>query len=357
MKIGIYGGSFNPIHKGHVAIAEQAIRELKLDKLYFIPAFKSPFKSKIKYVSIEDRINMINFVKPEKTEVSLFEANRKGVSYTIDTVRYFKQQFPDDELYLIIGSDNLYKLNKWKSIDEIAEMTQIVIFKRKGAFSKENIKKYNALLLKNELFDFASSWFRKGYLQNVDEKVMKYISSKYLYVTDILVNMVDAKRHKHSLAVGSLAAQYAKHIKLDPKKAWFAGTFHDITKGMGKKWHREFLETRGLDDPKIEDYKLHSLSAYYWIKDKYKLEDKMILNSIKVHTTLDLELSQFDKLVYAADKLAEGRKFPGIQEARDLMFSNFEAGFKNIVKITYDHLIKTTGKMTEKQQNIYERWI
>lgn len=112
MKIGIYGGSFNPIHNGHIKVAETAMKDMNLDKLFFVPAFKSPFKSKVKYAPIEDRIEMINIVKPENTEVSLFEANRKGVSYTIDTVRHFKLKYPDAELFLIIGSDNVYKLNK-----------------------------------------------------------------------------------------------------------------------------------------------------------------------------------------------------------------------------------------------------
>ena len=357
MKIGIYGGSFNPIHKGHIEIAKYAIDKLGLEKLYFVPAFKSPFKSKIKYVPVEDRINMINLVKPDKTDVSLFEANRKGVSYTIDTVRHFKQKFPDDDLYLIIGSDNVYKLNKWKNINEIAETVKIVVFKREGEFSKMNIKRYNATLLDNPLYDFASSWFRKGYMNNIDESVMKYIAKNFLYVTDILVNMVDAKRHKHSIATGSLAAQYAKNLKLDPKKAWFAGTFHDITKGMPKEWHRNFLKSKGIDEYKLKDYQLHSLSAYYWIRDEYKLMDEEILNSIRVHTSLEDKLSDFDKIIYAADKLADGRKFDGIQKIRELMFKDFEKGFKVLVRIIYEHLVKTRGEMVESQRKIYERWM
>lgn len=354
MKIGIYGGSFNPIHKGHTQIAEYAIKELELDKFFFVPAFKSPFKTKNKYVSVEDRINMINLVKPEKSEVSLFEVNRKGTSYTIDTIRYFKQQFPNDELFLIIGSDNLYKLNKWKSIDEISNSTKIVVFKRGEPFSKENIKRYNAKLLKNELFDFSSSLFRKGYLSNSEPEIVKYISRHKLYVTDILVNMVDAKRHKHSISVGSLAAQYAKHLNLDPKRAWFAGAFHDITKNMTKEWHRDFLETKGVNTNSLADYELHSLSAYYWIKDEYKLDDDEILHAIKVHTSLEKELTLFDKLIYAADKLADGRKFEGIQKARELMFSNFEEGFKNITSITYKHILDSRGSVTPEQKEIYE---
>jgi len=112
MKIAIFGGSFNPVHKGHISIAEHAIAELGLDKLFFVPAYSSPFKTKVKYVDAQHRINMLKLELPEKAEVSEFETNRKSTSYTIDTVKYFKQKYPNDEIFLIIGSDNVYKLNK-----------------------------------------------------------------------------------------------------------------------------------------------------------------------------------------------------------------------------------------------------
>ena len=357
MKIGIYGGSFNPIHKGHVKIAKQAIEELGLDKLFFVPAFKSPFKTKNKYAPIEDRIEMIKMVLPEKSDISLFEANRKGVSYTIDTVSHFNVKYPNDELFLIIGSDNVYKLNKWKKIDDIAKMAQIVVFKREGDFSKENIKKYNCKLLNNPLYDYASSWFRKGYMDNVEDNVMEYIASKYLYVTDILLNMVDAKRHKHSIATGALAAKYAKQLDVNPKDAWFAGTMHDITKGMPKTWHREYLESKGVDETQLEDYQLHSLSAYYWLKDEYKLKNEEILNAIRVHTSLEKELSNMDKLVYAADKLAEGRKFEGIQTLRIETLKEFDKGFKKLVGIIRNHILELRGSISDEQEAIYKEWM
>jgi nicotinate-nucleotide adenylyltransferase len=112
MKIAIYGGSFNPIHRGHIKVAKTAINDLKLNKLYFVPAYKNPFKHKKKYVDSHHRVNMVNLVKENKMEVSLFEINKKGFSYTIETIKYFKNKYPNDKLYLIIGSDNINKLNK-----------------------------------------------------------------------------------------------------------------------------------------------------------------------------------------------------------------------------------------------------
>ncbi len=357
MKIGIYGGSFNPTHKGHIAVAEYAIKELKLDKLYFVPAFKSPFKSKVKYVDAQHRVNMIELVKPEKSEVSLFEVNRKGVSYTIDTVRHFKQKFPDDELFLLIGSDNVYKLNKWKEINEIVSKTKIAVFRRSGEFSKLNIKRYNAILFDNPIYDYASSWFRKGYMDNVESVVMKYISKNYLYIPEIMSNMLDAKRHKHSISVGSFAAKYAKLAKTDSKKAWAVGCLHDITKSWPKEVHREYLRNKGYDDTQIKDYELHSITGMLWVRDEYQLDDKEALDAILKHTSLAKEMSQLDRVIFAADKLCEGRTHEGIQKDRELILKDFDAGFSKVVSEVKKILIEMERPLSEEQLEIYKGWM
>ncbi len=362
MKIAIFGGSFNPVHKGHISVANYAIEHLGLDKLIFVPAFKSPFKSKIKYTSGEDRINMLNIVKPEKSEVSSFEINRKSTSYTIDTLEYFKQKYPNDELFFLIGSDNVYKLNKWKKINEIVDIAQLVVFKREGDFSKINIKRYNAILMDNPLFDFASTWFRKGYLDNVEVDVMKYISSNYLYIPDLMSNMLrsDHKRHKHSQAVGSMAATMAKSLGQDAKKAWAIGCLHDITKAWTIEQHRTFLDELEVDHSEINDYELHSVTGYYWVKEKYKLDDDEFLNAILYHTSLNEELTLMDKIIYSADKLCEGRKHPGIQEDRKKILTDFEEGFRSNVARIYGWLkedaVAEDRPLSKRQEDIYERW-
>ena len=357
MKIGIYGGSFNPVHKGHTNIAKDAIKTLDLDKLIFVPAFKNPFRSAEKLAPAEDRVKMLELVCPEKAEVSLFEINRKGVSYTIDTIRHFEKKYPNDELFLIIGSDNVYKLNKWRNIDEIAEKSKIVVFKRDNNFSKINIKQYNAMLLKNELYDFASTDFRKGNTKLVDEVVLNYIADNHLYILDLAVNLNDAKRHKHAMAVSALAAQYAKILGEDPKKAWFTGVCHDITKSFPKQWHREYLTEHGIDETEISDFELHSLTGALWMEHEYNLKDEQILNAIRVHTTLAKNMTNFEKLIFAADKLCEGRKFDGIQKLREEILVNFDEGFKKLLIIMRDALIEKRGTLTKEVAEAYEELI
>ena len=111
-RIAIFGGSFNPVTKAHLAIAQFTLNELKLDKLIFVPAYQSPFKKGQNLASGQDRIAMINLVLKPKMCCSSFEIDRQGISYTIDTVKYFKNKYPEAELFWIIGTDHLSKLNK-----------------------------------------------------------------------------------------------------------------------------------------------------------------------------------------------------------------------------------------------------
>lgn len=357
MKIGIFGGSFNPIHKGHLHVAETAINTLSLDTLFFVPAYKSPFKDKDEYEDAVHRVNMINEVKPNRSEVSMFEIARKGTSYTIDTVRYFREKYPTAQIFLIIGSDNLYKLHKWKNIDEIAELVNIVVFKREGEFSRVNIKKYNCELLDNELFDFSSSNFKSGAMDNVPKKVMRYIGENYLYVKDIMDNTMDAKRHKHSMAVATLAATYAKLAKASARKAWVAGAFHDITKGWSDQEHREYLEDMGENPFAYPSHELHSATAAIWLANEYMMTDKEIINAVRKHTSLDWDLTQLDKVVFAADKLCEGRKWEGIQTLRNAMLRDFESGFRELVLVVREQIIEKEGKLSYKQDEVFQKWM
>ncbi|NQZ29549.1 MAG: nicotinate-nucleotide adenylyltransferase [Mycoplasmatales bacterium] len=349
MKIGIFGGSFNPAHKGHINVAKFAMSELSLDKLYFVPAYQSPFKSKVKYLDAKDRINMLNLVKPKKTEVSLFEINRKGTSYTIETIKHFRKQFPNDELVLLIGSDNLYKLHKWKDIDIIAKEATIVIFQREDVFSKINIKKYNATLLKNKRWTHSSSNARSGDFTGLDEKVNEYIGNNKLLLLEIGRANLTVRRHKHCIAAASMAADLAKANGISAKQAWVAALMHDITKEWSNEKHKEFLLERGFDPSGTPELIWHQWTGALWLKDIYKVNDDEIVNAIFKHSNADAmpfeDLTTLDKIVYVADKLCDGRRYPGIQEHRKLAMENLDAGFKAAAEFARTEITKKYGSV------------
>ena len=122
MRIGLYGGSFNPVHLGHIGIAKRAVADLALDKLIVIPANVSPFKTE--QPMPWDRVELVKaaFRDLEKTVVDLREIERGGTSYAIDTVRQIAAENPGAELYFVIGEDSVEGLPRWKDIDELKKL-------------------------------------------------------------------------------------------------------------------------------------------------------------------------------------------------------------------------------------------
>ena len=134
MKIGLFGGAFNPVHNGHMAIARAAIETAKLDKLIFIPTGNAPHKKETQ-TSRTDRYNMLleAIRDEEKMSVSDYEINREEVNYSADTVEYFKGVYPNDELYFLVGDDSYNKFNSWYQPHRILENATLLVFPREGA--------------------------------------------------------------------------------------------------------------------------------------------------------------------------------------------------------------------------------
>ena len=137
MRIGILGGTFDPIHKGHLALAHAALKQLRLDCVFFVPAYRHPLKQKESFVSASPkaRLQMVKLAvkgKP-KFKVSDCELKRKEVSYTVDTLRYFRRRYPKpNELFFITGGDWGKRLDQWKDIRIIFSLAHFVVAKRPG---------------------------------------------------------------------------------------------------------------------------------------------------------------------------------------------------------------------------------
>lgn len=136
LRIGILGGTFDPIHEGHLALAKAACDQLKLDRLIFVPACTHPFESKrLVLASPEERLDMTRLAAASKPkfEVSDVELKRGGVSYTVDTLRHFRKQYPaPNELFFITGGDWGKNLSQWKEIDTIFSLAYFVVARRPG---------------------------------------------------------------------------------------------------------------------------------------------------------------------------------------------------------------------------------
>lgn len=201
MNVAIFGGSFNPIHLGHIKIAEYAVENYFIDKLYFVPAYLNPFKVNqndfdrnfldinLKLELIYDSISESKFSK--NFFVSDYEILKEKVSYTCDTVSYFKSIYTFAKIYLIVGSDTFITIDKWKNFDYISKNVDLIVFKRDQTTSSD-IYKYADFLLKkyclrcsimnNDIIDISSTDIRKKIMfgEDISNLVSRKVADKLL---------------------------------------------------------------------------------------------------------------------------------------------------------------------------------
>ena len=188
-KVGIYGGTFDPIHLGHL-ITAQSVKEIRnLDKIIFVPAFLSPHKLDIKASSSEHRIKMLKLAIEDIAffDISDFEIKRKNISYTIDTLKELKKHY--DELELIVGYDNIFKFYTWKDPDKILKLAKLIVLTRKSSYPPPNEDKYynQAIFIQTRGIEISATDIRErvkrglpiNYL--VTKKVKDYIFKHNLY--------------------------------------------------------------------------------------------------------------------------------------------------------------------------------
>lgn len=187
MKIGIVGGTFNPVHIGHLILAEEVREKLQLDQVIFVPTYLPPHKDIDDVAPSEDRYKMIKLaIKTNKYfSVSDIEIKRDGKSYTIDTVKEFRKIYPRDELYFITGSDLLKYLDEWKDLKEIIQMVRFVVATRPG-YPLEKIPSYISTIAIRAV-DVSAFEIREAIKENksfrylVPDVVFNYINKKGIY--------------------------------------------------------------------------------------------------------------------------------------------------------------------------------
>lgn len=187
-RIGVLGGTFNPIHIGHLAIAQMAKEKIRLDKVIFVPSNWPPHKRAKGIASAEDRYKMVQLAITGNPYFSIsdFEIKKKGKSYTIDTLRYFRGKFSKDtKLFFIIGGDLLPQLNEWRYIDEILKIASFIVVNRPGQIRKIKGVRYHAVSMPG--IDISSSYLRQRHIKGssikyfVPDQVIDYIKRHKLY--------------------------------------------------------------------------------------------------------------------------------------------------------------------------------
>ena len=352
----IFGGGFDPIHLGHINMA-LAARDAFNAQVIFVPAKVSIWKTD----SIESnhKLNMLKLVCEDYMNFSIdaFELESKEQPYSFETISYFKKKYPKDTLYLLIGQDQVNSFHLWKKPEQIAELAQIVYFKRpKYELNQQNVDTYHMLAVEGKEIDASSTDIRELKSVAVTEKVLKYIEDNSIYYINKVKGYINEKRFNHSLSVAHLAYRIAKMHQLDAQKAYIAGLLHDIAKGVDKtdaltqmkKYYPDFVE--------IGAFAYHQFLGEKIAKEDFKVVDEEILGAIKYHTTGKKDMNWLEKLIYSADKIDPTRGYDS-SELISAMENSVEEGFITVLRANAEFLeqknMTTNNKLTEECFEFY----
>ena len=317
-RIGVFGGSFDPVHIGHLLVAETALEQLALSQVVFMPTNIQPFKQDVKVTPADDRVRMLKMATQSNPhfDVSTIETDRAGVSYTIDSLEALSKQY-ETEIVFIIGADTLKMLDKWHRAPELLSEYSFAVGCRPGQ-DEEEAKviidelrgKYGTMItqLDNIPINISSTELRER-LKNRES--VRYLIPDHVRIYMEVRRKVGEKRFEHIKRVMDLAESMAIRFGEDPEKAKFASLLHDYEK-----------------DPSggVENDLSHGALAAQTAMDMFAVEDEDILNSIRWHTTGRAGMSRLELIVFLADTLEPGRNYDNIGRLRDTCMDDLESG-------------------------------
>ncbi len=338
-KIGIFGGTFDPVHKAHIELAVRAKTQLELDFVIMLPNGNPPHKRDKKVQDAKIRYMMLKSATKgtDGLIVSDYEVRRKEYSYTADTLSFFKRVYPEDKLYFIMGGDSIDYFDKWYKPEKIASMASLAVYARGKEHRCEEIAKLydtEVVVISGEFFDISSSEIRQSeeaLRENTSERVYEFITRYRLYRDNdemtLLKEMLSEKRLKHSLGVSKLAKSLAKHYRLDEEMAERAGLLHDIAKEIPYEKALLMCDELGAELDGIErttPFLVHPKLGAELVKCCFGITEGEITSAIRVHTVGKMGMSLFEKIIFVADCAEETRHYDGVDKIRETAYSDID---------------------------------
>ncbi len=393
MKIGIYGGTFNPPHLGHMAAAKTAAQVLGLDKLILIPAAEPPHKTLPEgSATAQRRLDMVrlmadNLNMPGVVQVSDIELRREGKSYTSDTLVAMQALHPEAELWLLMGTDMFLTLQNWHEPEKIMELAGICAFGRTEQDGEELFapqrkflqEKYNARLTTITLpglVDISSTQLREVLDDGQGEEylcpaVYGYILLNGLYGTKADLkhldlpelracsySMVRAKRIPHIRGTEEEAVRLAKRWGVDETLARRAAILHDCTKYLELDEQLLLCKKYGVELDELERRAvklLHSKTGACIAKHVFG-EDEQVFQAIFWHTTGKADMSMLEKVIYLADYIEPTRDFDGVEPLRKLAYEDIDKALLMGMEMTIEEM-KQRGNPIHRNTQAARDWL
>ena len=340
MKILVFGGSFDPVHKGHVAMLKKAISVVKPDVTHVVPAYHSPFKAK-SHTPFKLRMQMAKAAfgpLDKKIVFDDYELKRGGKTYSYQLVQYLQKRYKNADIFLLVGTDCLNDLHAWKNAEYIFANTTVVSGRRKGF--RENKVSFKHLELPGQFPKMSSTRVRAHILASGEipsDKVpaaeAAIIVKNDLYGLDQhrwLKAHLKPNRYLHSIKVAESCAVLSDIYEVPAEKAVQAGIFHDAGKGLSADELIAFCKKRRLKIPhfeaicRCEPALLHSFASASLAKELFGIKDKEILKAIAEHTLGSLQMSPLSKILFVADISSKDRKYKDAFVIRTLAMQDLE---------------------------------
>lgn len=369
-RIGIFGGSFNPPHLGHVQAVMEARMELGLDQVLLLPAAMPPHKVLPPHSpDAQTRLELtrLAFAEMPWAEVLDLELRREGPSYTVDSLRVLRAQYPEDELVLLVGTDMFLSLDHWYQTAEICQLAQIAFAAREKrnaekilAQRKKLETEYGAsvVLLDNEVRELSSTEVRRMLAFGQGDALLPpvvaaaiherglYLSPKDLWglpleqLEMVCISLLKPNRVPHVLGCRDMAVTMAGHHGCDATVAARAALLHDITKALEVSQQLQLCAVYGMISEnltKVQPPLLHAISGAL-VAERIFGECPEVCSAIRWHTTGKPHMDTLEKILYLADAMECTRDYDGVESLRELAMEDLDAALQKSMQRTIEYV-------------------
>ncbi len=394
MKLGIYGGSFDPPHLGHLSAAVSAAKHLGLDRMLLIPACVPPHKQlSAGTPSAEHRAAMTELMAEEAAlqsgipaQMSRMELERGGKSYTADTLRALREQYPDAELWLLMGTDMFLTFQDWYRPDAILSCAALCAFGRSESDTEETFAaqrdyltgrfpnaRIETMTLPN-LVEISSTELRaalpKGEAREyLAPQIYGYILREHLYGTDldlkhltldelrpVALSYLKAKRVRHVLGVEEEAIRLAERYGADVYRARVAALLHDSTKKLDMDGQLALCKRYGVELDELEQRALklvHAKTGAALAREVFGA-DEAVCEAIRWHTTGRADMTLLEKVIYLADYIEPNRDFDGVDKLRKAVYDDLDEGLALGLRMSIEEIEQRGGPVHCNTREAYE---
>ena len=379
MRIGIFGGTYNPVHLGHIWTARAVRDELSLDKLYMVVSADPPHKPDPERLPGSIRYRMLDLSLEGERGIfpSDVELKREGKSYTVDTLSWFKGQYRGAELFFVVGGDMLENFPEWREPEKILSMAKLVAVGRPDevrnmeGLARDIEERFGGKVILSAFSgpDMSSTEVRRRMFEA--EPVNAFVKpavEKYLYLNAVymprefveirsrLSKILKKKRLEHTMLTACEAVKLAAHYGADAKKARLAAILHDCIK-LPNKELVAYCDNNSYEisqEERENPYLIHSRLGAEFAQTEYGIDDPEILAAIRSHTIGRIGMSLLEKIIYLADKLEPSRDFKGVEAMRRTAYEDINKAMLMVMRHSAEYTAasgRSVNPSTEEVMN------